>query len=55
MRFDAFESAVAGVLFRHRAGAKLVGVKMAFACFDIDVQEPDAYLPLLFVQGSVDD
>jgi|TARA_R100000388_G_scaffold94228_1_gene80795 hypothetical protein len=55
LRFDALESAVAGISFGHRAGAKLVGVKMAFACFDIDVQESDAYLPLFFVQGSVDD
>ena len=55
MRFDAFEPAVAGILFGHRAGVKLVGVKMAFACFDIDVQESDAYLSLFFVQGSVDD
>lgn len=55
MRFDAFEPAVASVLFRHRAGAKLVGVEMAFACFDIDIQESNAYLPLLLVQGSVDD
>jgi hypothetical protein len=55
LRFDAFESAVAGVLFRHRAGAKLVGVEMAFACFDIDIQESNAYLPLLLVQGPVDD
>ena len=55
MRFDAFESAVASILFGHGAGAKLVGVKMAFACFDIDIQESNAYLPLLLVQGSVDD
>lgn len=55
MRFDAFESAVAGVLSRHRAGAELVGVEMALACFDIDVQESDAYLPLLLGKGSVDD
>lgn len=55
MRFDAFESAVAGVLFGYRARAKLMGVEMAFACFDIDIQESNAYLPLLLVQGSVDD
>ena len=55
MRFDTFESAVAGILSRHRAGAKLVRVEMALACFDIDVQESDAYLSLLLGQGSVDD
>lgn len=55
MRFDAFKSAVAGILSRHRTGAKLVGVEMALACFNIDVQESDAYLPLLLGQGSVDD
>ena len=54
MRFDAFESAVAGVLFRHRAGAKLMGVEMTLACIDIDVQESDTYLSLLLGQGSVD-
>ena len=54
MRFNAFESAVAGILFGHRAGAKLVGVEMTLTCFDIDVQESNAYLPLLLVQGSVD-
>jgi len=55
LRFDAFESAVAGVLFGHGAGAKLVRVEMAFACIDIDVQKSDAYFPLLLGQGSVDD
>lgn len=55
MRFDAFESAVGGFLIGFWSGAKLVRVEMAFACIDIDVQESDAYLPLLLGQGSVDD
>lgn len=55
MRFDAFESAVGGILFGHGAGAKLVRVEMAFACIDIDIQESDAYLPLLLGQSSIDD
>ena len=55
MRFDAFESAVGGFLIGLWSGAELMGVKMTLACIHIDVQESDAYLPLLFVQGSVDD
>jgi hypothetical protein len=55
LRFDAFESAVGGFLVGLWSGAELMRVEMTLACIDIDVQESDAYLPLLLGQGSVDD
>ena len=55
MKSDAFEPPVGSILFGHRSGVELMGVKMAFPCVYIDVQESDTELLLLLGQGSIND